>query len=142
MQHIWSVLCEQSLIDSDTHLISLVNCIEEIEVGYEGTFEGKISVPVKFQLASFWAKDNNTEADELDLKIEIVNPDKNVVISFTNKFPVAKEFIRFRTRMNIQGMDITMAGRHLIRLLKKEAGSADFAVVSEAPIDIKLVQKK
>ena len=143
MQHIWTVLCQTSSIDIETNLLSIFNCVEELNLMIDKTKapQGDLVVPTEFQLVSFWTIDNPNKDNELELRIEIVDPIGKVLNGFENKYPVKKGIVRFRNRTNIQGLPITEAGRYLVRIMQKEEGKKQFEISTELPLDVKIVYK-
>jgi hypothetical protein len=139
MQHIWSVLCNRSSIDFETNLVSLFECIEEINLVFNNTRDAnndKIVVPVSWQLVNYWIIDNTTEEKELEMKIDFINPEGNVFNSYENKIELQKNIKRFRSRTNINGFEVSKSGRYLIVVNVKKGG--DYVKVSELPVDINI----
>ena len=52
--------------------------------------QGDLVIPAEFQLVSFWTIDNPNKDNELELRIEIVDPTGKVLNGFENKYPVKK----------------------------------------------------
>lgn len=144
MKHIWSILCQNSSIDNESNLLSLFNCIEEISLEVDAAKapkDNKIILPAEFQLVSFWIIDNEKEGNLLDLKVELIDPDKTILNQFGNIFPLKKGSLRFRNRINIQGLPITKAGRYTFKIYKKEQDKKDYEEISELPLDVKINYK-
>ena len=76
MKNIWSIICEKSSIDSETHILSIFNCIEEmkIEVNKEKMPQSdKLIIPVSFQLISLWHVKDSAKENNLEVKIALVD---------------------------------------------------------------------
>jgi hypothetical protein len=59
INHVWSVLCETSLLDQDSKLISLINCLEQITISEESAPDK--ALPLVVNLVSAWVRsDLNT----------------------------------------------------------------------------------
>lgn len=140
MKHIWSVLCQKSSIDIDTNMMSLFNCLEELNVVIDRTGGAgeHVVIPVELQLVSFFSGENADSDGWLDLRVEIVDPTGRILNAFENRHEVKKGFLRFRNRANIQGLPVTTQGRYIFRLLRKADESRNFEVISELPLDVKL----
>ncbi|MFB6212469.1 MAG: hypothetical protein ABEI53_01470, partial [Candidatus Magasanikbacteria bacterium] len=68
MNHIWSVLCNKTLVDQDTNNISLIDVVEKIDLAgpleeIEEVTEGnkKAEIGVDFQLVSFWFRADDSK---------------------------------------------------------------------------------
>jgi len=139
MQHIWSVLCQKSSIDFETNLVSLFECIEEVNLVFNNTKnanDDKMMIPVDWQLVSYWTIDDNEKEESLNLKIEFIDPNGNCLNSHENKIDIKKDLKRFRGRMTINGFQVTNSGRYYCRVSKKINDS--YLLLSELPIDINI----
>lgn len=143
MKHIWTVLCQKSSIDVETNLVSLFNCIEELDLVIDKIKapSGNLVIPVEFQLVSFWTIENPNKDSLLEIKIELIDPVGKVLNGFENKYPIKKGILRFRNRTNIKGMPITNAGRYVIKIMQRAEGKKQFEDCAELPLDIKIAYK-
>lgn len=140
MKHIWSVICQKSSIDFENNLVSLFNCIEELTlvVDKEKIPEnGRIVIPVEFQLVSSWTIEDSSQDNSLEIKGELIGLDNEILNTFDNTFPIKSGITRFRNRINIQGLPVTKEGRYYIKVWKKD-NKGKFILESELPIDIKI----
>ncbi len=142
MKHIWSLICEKSSIDSETNNISIFNCIEEIEIIVDKSKmpqKNILLIPISFQLLSLW--DLNKEKN-LELKIDILDPDNKTVHSLNPIFSINENFKRFRSKVNFEGMPISKNGRHTIRISRKlEPDLNKYKNEVEIPLDINIKYK-
>lgn len=139
MQHIWSVLCQKSSIDFETNLVSLFECIEEVNMVFNGTQAAsneKMMIPVDWQLVNYWIVDNPLNEEVLEMKIDFINPEGEVFNTYKNKIETQKNMKRFRSRMNINGFEVTKSGRYNILVSYKNGD--DYAEVCKLPVDINI----
>lgn len=137
MQHIWSVLCQRSSIDFETNLVSLFECIEEINLVFNNTKDAnneKIVIPVNWQLVNYWIVEGGEGS--LEIKIDFVNPEGNVFSSYENKIELQNNIKRFRSRTNINGFEVAKSGRYKLVISYKKEG--EYVKVSEIPVDINI----
>lgn len=140
MKHIWSIICQHSSIDAENNLLSLFNCVEEMNLIVDRdkmSEQEKIVIPAEFQLVSFWATEDSSKDNKLEIKGELVDPDNKVLNTFNNNFVVKSGVARFRNRTNIQGLPITKEGRYYVKVWQKN-DKEKFVLVAELPIDIKI----
>ncbi len=138
MQHIWSILCQKSSIDFETNLVSLFECIEEVNLVFNGTKEAnseKIVVPVNWQLVNYWVVEEGNEK-ELEIRIDFINPQGDVFNTFENKIDLQENIKRFRSRTNINGFEVTKSGRYKVIVNQKKGG--DYIQVAELPVDLNI----
>jgi len=135
MQHIWSILCKNSSVDSTTNLLSIFDCIEEINLAFKkgGDIKKNFVAPITLQLVSFWLIDKE---EKLDLEVELLDPKDRVLHKFKSSFGFKKGIKRFRSRINIEGLHISQQGRYKIRISAKNKGTQKYELVSELPLDI------
>lgn len=144
MKHIWSVLCQNSSVDIESNLLSLFNCVEEISLIIDPTKapkNDKIVFPIKFQIVSFWIVEDTNKDDVLEIKIDLLDPDKELLNHFEKNFNIKKNILRFRSRINIEGMPVTKEGRYTFKVWKRKSGKKEYEVVTEVPLDIKIAYK-
>lgn len=155
IEHIWSALCQTSLIDTDTNNISLINIVEQLTVSSipqiapttkdglrvqeKGNFESH-NIPVTLEITSFFQR-HDLSAGELksDAMLTLLDPKGKILKEnpFQIIFPSGAKRLRFRTKLN--GMPITVPGEYRF-ILKIEEGK-DFSEVSSLPLDIKIEAK-
>ncbi len=137
MKNVWSIICNNSSIDSQTNLLSLFNCIEEMKLEIDKSKmpkSDKIIIPVNLQLISFWTIDDFLKENTSDIKLELIDPTGKILNEFFNTLKSKKGDKRLRSITNIQGIQITESGRYFYRILQKKKNK--FEMVSETPLDI------
>lgn len=144
MKHIWTILCQNSSVDSGTNLLSIFNCLEELTLEIDRNKAPKtdeLVIPLGAQLISFWTIEDQDKDNILEVRSEILDPSGNSLGKFDKKFEVEKNILRLRSIMNIQHIKITKEGRYTIKMQQKKEGKKDFKVVAELPLDIKIIYK-
>ncbi|OGY40898.1 MAG: hypothetical protein A2Y82_03445 [Candidatus Buchananbacteria bacterium RBG_13_36_9] len=143
MKHVWSVLCQKSVIDSETNLISLMDCLEEFNLTIDinkgdNQIPNKLTLPINFQIVSYWLIDNIDK--KLKIKIVLLDPDNKKINELNGDFELKEKFLRYRTRINIQGLPVTKGGRYLFKIYRIEENEI-LKEVSELPLDVKIDYK-
>lgn len=139
MKHVWSVLCQKSSIDFENNLVSLFECIEEVNLVFNNTknaTDEKIVIPVDWQLVSYWTVDENEKEKFLNLKIEFIDPSGNCLNNHEYKMDIKEGMKRLRGRMTINGFQVTKSGRYLCRISRMIENN--FLLLSELPVDINI----
>ena len=143
MKHVWSIICERSSIDSESNLLSLFNCVEEMKLVVDKTKmpkKDRLIIPISFQVISFWSIENSNKENSTEIKGELIDPKKLVLNEFKNTLKTKKGIKRFRNRTNFQSMPITENGRYYFKVSQKKNNK--FEVVAELPLDIDLSYKE
>ncbi|MFA5746756.1 MAG: hypothetical protein WC926_01610 [Candidatus Paceibacterota bacterium] len=141
MNHVWSVLCQNSSVDEETKLLSIFNCLEQVEITVKKEDienKGKVIVPILSELISFWTIDGQKEGDKLEMKIESLDPSNNLLYSAEKTFDINKNFPRFRSKIKLQGLPVTKSGRYFFKISQKDKIQKKFKTVATLPLDVDL----
>jgi len=106
--HVWSVLCGQSVINSDNNQISLLNLMEQLDINSvtknAKDLEKEINVPIAYEVVSFWVKLDEVKQLKGFVDLSVINPDNVEKHLFSNKFEMSPAIKRLRTRFKINGL--------------------------------------
>jgi len=79
-EHIWSVLSEKAVIDSESNLVSLFDILEQIKLSGPGPQKFKkgdsVLLPLRFTLTTLWVRSDSKKSEKVKTRIKIVAPDK------------------------------------------------------------------
>lgn len=147
MRHIWSVLSDKSLINEDSGQISMIDCLEVINLPEEMAreIEGKkVNIPIKLEILSLWVdENNNVDSDrKIDVKIDYIDPKGNEMGSLPQTFELHKGFKRIRSRIKVIGLAVNGLGDYLFRVSFKDNKDKDYLVASEIPLTIQVGKPK
>lgn len=130
-KHIWSVTCQNAIVDKHTNLVSYINSFDQI---------GIPELPYAFPplvVASLWERESDEE--DLVIKIEVIAPDGEVKkekelsdIKFNSNF--------HRTHVRISPFEINQAGE--FKIIIKEKTKKKWKKVKELPIIIDFQEKE
>lgn len=143
MKHIWTILCQNSVVDQQSNSMSINNCIEALNLSLEKKFEQEpmIAVPVEYQMVSFWSREKNEEGDvQVDLRVDVVDPRKIILDSMNCTFVAKKEFKRMRNRWGVQGLKVSIPGDYLFVVYKKTP-SGEYGLIAELPLEVNVEYK-
>jgi hypothetical protein len=80
-EHVWSVLCEDSIVDGESHLITLLNCVgrltiwETEETRAQGLEGGQTPLfSVRLQLASRWVRSDASVPEDRRGRVVLFTP--------------------------------------------------------------------
>lgn len=140
MKHIWTVLCQGSVVDQHTNNLSINNCIEALKISLEKKLEQEamVSIPVEYQMVSYWKREDGEMGDvQVDLRVDVVDPRKIVLASLSSSFFVKSEFKRMRNRWVIQGLQVSIPGDYTLAVYKKTP-SGEYGLISELPLEVNI----
>jgi len=133
MKHIWSILCQKSIIDQDTNQISLINSLEQLNL--PKNFFGKTFL-MEIHLISYFFTDKVAQEDELEQTVAILDPQGNKLKELNSPIKMNKNSNKFRLRTIFDGINLTIPGVYKFTMSVKQGNSriAD----SEVPLEIKI----
>jgi hypothetical protein len=78
IEHVWSVLCSQSVIDSQTNNMSLMNIVEQLNIleDVSAIDSGQLSlIPASLEIVSLWHTTEYDPVGRTEGRLEITTPD-------------------------------------------------------------------
>jgi len=121
IEHVWTVVCRQAVVDRETNLISLQAVFEGLQV-YGEAPEGGI-VPAQFDVASLWIRSDNEIPAEGLTRVKLISPSGNELLASDNTRVNLVDTQRFRTITHFPGFPSGESGRYIIRIeLDQEGG--------------------
>ena len=132
IEHIWSVLCSRSVVDSETNNVSIQNVIEQIIIQAEPQENGFL--PIELELITLWGKDEPKEVAEGEERVTFITPSgKSEIISET-KIDLTK-VERRRQRIKLPGLPLSEAGKYYFKVEVKNKNK-EWEKVSAIPLKI------
>lgn len=140
MNHIWSVLCQKSSVDTETNLLSIFDCIEELTLAIEleKIKSGELFIPTSFQIVSLWTLEKSNKPTSLEIKIELLDPEAKIISNFEQTQQIPAEKLRFRHRTTINGLPLTKSGRYFFKVSTKESPNKAYHEVAQVPLDVNI----
>lgn len=144
IRHVWSVLAQKAIIESQTNSLSLIDVMEELTVGVNRKEPNSnkgllLNIPITYEVVSYLIKEVKDEDTNPMMRIQIINPEGKVLKTFENAIAWEKGKARMRARANIIGLAVDLPGTYMFVLGLKDGRDKDFKTVAELPLDIKIV---
>lgn len=143
ISHIWSVICTNSSTDIEKNNISLFNLVEKYTLTVpKGEVEkikdkNKLIIPFKQELVSRFFKKVENENIFFDLRIDIINPNNEVLEGKDIKrINFDKKFKNIRIKNRIDNIPTIGSGIYYLSLKIKELEEDNFEEVAKLPIEI------
>jgi len=142
IKHIWSVLCKESVINQDDNNISIYGVLEQLSVSLSPTKKPrkpeKLGVPMNYEVVSLWQKSEKTQIANAEIEYVFIDPQSKELLKNTQIIKIPKTSRRFRSRIKITGMPLTINGDYTFQIKIKEKGASSFKLVAELPLEIKI----
>lgn len=141
MKNIWSILCQESSVDSNTNRMSLFNCIDELTMSFakkEEINDKPKNIPLSFDLVSLWIKEID-EPDVFKILIQFFDPSGEELKYFEQGINFEEGKKRLRAIIKVNGFMITSDGTYKVKLSYKQQNNDKYKLVSELPFDVMFV---
>lgn len=137
INHIWSVLCQSTILDQDTKLISIINVLEEITLP-ETPAPDKV-LPVVVTLATLWTRSDIKTPGKGFARYNFTSPGDKVLQSLEQVIDLTK-YERLRSRGQFAGLKLPESGLYSFCVEFRENEQGEWSRVASIPL--KVVFKK
>lgn len=142
-KHIWSVLCQRSVIDQQSNNISLIDVFESLTININIPSTKKdiakikdINLPVNYEIVSLWLRENEKKQEELLTRVDFETPSgiQKVLVEKELILPLDKQ--RMRDIIRIQGIVVNETGLYKFIVKSKDKDKSAFKTIAELPLEI------
>jgi hypothetical protein len=137
INHIWSVLCERSILDEDTKLISMINVLEEITIPDEPAPDKVL--PIVASLVTLWTRSDIKIPAQGFARYKFTSPSGEVLQSLEQIIDLTK-YERLRSRGQFAGLKLPETGLYYFEVEFRENAQVKWKRVTKVPL--KVVFKK
>ena len=133
IDHVWTLVCSQSVIDTESLNLSIHNVLEQINVSVEQTADLVIDLP--HTIVSLWVRSETTAPARGTSRVCLVDPagEKTAVSEMPVDLTKAESV---RHRIIRRGLRIAGSGRHLIQVELLEDGQTEWRLVASVPLRV------
>ena len=139
IEHVWSVLCAQVVVDSTTNNISLFNVLEQLQINVSPPLpEGTNSVPFTHNIVSTWQLADYEVPADTRVRVRLVGP--NQILEGQEPFNVdlQEEGIhRRRTVINLTHLPLSGSGLYEF-IIEQEQPDETWIQVAKLPLEVEL----
>ena len=141
MQHHWSILCQSSAIDIDSNLLSLYDCLEEVNVNTRSKPGVAINLPINFEVVSFISDKQTKGNRKINLKAQLFDPKGKQINEFGGELFFKEGSKRLRSRLKIQGLTLSESGVYNMHLNFEGIEDVDFKADCDLPLEVNISYK-
>ena len=129
INHVWSLLCQHTLTDKDTNIVS-IQCILEQVVIFASPIPGGV-LPIHAELTSLWVRGKINDPESGQYRVTFSTPSDKTTIVAEPPIDLSK-VERLRSRIIFEQLPIEEEGRHLFIVELKKNG--EWLVVANIPL--------
>ena len=136
IDHVWSVLCSNTIIDKDSNNISLIDALEQWNLPPDTEFPVVIGNP--FVLVSLWSRANLSQGAKGRAKVTIRNPEEEA--KDIPEYEIDLEnYRRSRYRSGMQGFRLVSEGKYVFEVILLNNGVEEVSqIVASVPLEVRL----
>lgn len=133
--HVWSVLCETSILDQDTQLISMINSVEELTVPEPP--KPDVVYPIVMNLVSLWMRSDIKKPGSGFARYQFVSPSGEVVQSLEQDLDLTK-YERLRSRSQFAGFRLPGVGQYYFNVEYRNENNQKWKKVAALPVKVNI----
>lgn len=134
INHVWSILCQGSSLDSDSNNLSLFNILETITI-YSQSKEEHI-LPLRFEIVSMWCRDQEGSKGTGKARIYYCLPDHSCSKAAEIELNLS-ETVFYRTIIKSQSIKVTEPGLYSFYVEMMNEGQSEWQRVATLPLLVK-----
>ena len=131
IQHVWSVICQSTSIDTDTNRISMFNVLESLTIFSQA--DEPVTLPISFEIFSLLTRSEPDQPSKGRLRVYYRHPSGEATSPFEVSIDLSHA-IYFRSRVRSQGLALTSPGRYLFLVEVQDEGDDAWRIVAELPL--------
>jgi hypothetical protein len=108
-RHVWTVLCESSVTDTQTNRLSLFNTLEQVAISVPPE-DLPVNLPVRFEIVTHWMRSDIEVPEEARARIVIYDPNTEKEELDPYKINLTEAFKRFRQQNRFFGLEVHGSG--------------------------------
>ncbi len=138
IEHVWTVICRQSVIDRDSNSVSLFDVVEQITVHGELRGEDPAVAPVEMEVVTLWSRSDYDVPAKGAQRLTLFSPSGGVLAGGEQEVDLSQHRW-FRNRARFRGLPVKGPGRYLFRVEQMEEDEAEWQHVTDVPLELVVV---
>lgn len=143
IKHIWSVLAQKSIIESESNSLSIIDVIEELTVGLNKNApafpaDASINIPLNYEIVSYFISDKKNPTPKATMLINLKDPKGNIIKTFEPQIVWEAGKDRLRVKIKIIGLTVKGPGLYTYEIRLKEEEQNEYKTISELPLVVKI----
>jgi len=134
IDHVWTVVCSNVVIDVDSKSVSIHNAIEQINIPFEPKPEGVL--PIEFDIVTLWVRSDFDKPSTGHARISLLSPTGKKLQNHEYDLDKLADFERLRARQHVRGLPASEPGRYTFYVELKSEGEGEWHHVASVPLKI------
>jgi hypothetical protein len=133
IDHVWSVLCSQAIIDAESKNLSIHNVIEQLQIS-EAPKPGGV-LPMRVELVTYWVRSNADQATKGLSRISYTFPSGKVAGQIEVPIDLT-EVEGARNKVVFDRLPVEENGRHYYLVELKDSDREEWKIVAKIPLRV------
>jgi len=133
IEHIWTVICSDAIIDQDTNNISIFNILEQVNIPEEAVKTQVIGINV--ELLTLWIRSDLSKPATGMSQVNLVAPNGEVIQSSESALDLSR-FERLRSRSLYQGLPYKGDGTYQFVVEYRPDDQTDWQQKASIPLKV------
>ena len=131
IEHIWSVVCNGSSIDEETHNISLFNVLEQLRVFSD--LSSSIDLTIHLEIFSLWTRDDENVPTSGKMRVFFCDPNNDCKKKAELSIDLLEATL-FRSRIRVENLELSISGKYKFLVELQQNGKDSWVQVASLPI--------
>jgi hypothetical protein len=131
INHVFSVICDKSSIDSETNKVSILEVLEQLIVFTDQS--ERISLPIQFELFSLWTRAQFDKPAQGQMRIHFCNPSGVCKVQAEVAIDLSSVLF-YRTRFRANGIELVGPGVYKFVVELKPDEKTEWVEVAQLPL--------
>jgi hypothetical protein len=137
IEHVWTIICSNAIIDQDTNNISIFNILEQIAIPEEAANTNQ-AIGLNIELLSLWVRADLSKPATGMSRVSLLAPHGEQMQSDESELDLS-QFERLRARSLYQGLPFLGEGAYRFVVEYKSDGGTDWQKVASIPLKVTLL---
>jgi hypothetical protein len=133
IDHVWTVICSNAVIDQFSNNVSLHNVIEQVNIRDEPRPSGAFSATI--HVMTLWARSDFNTPNLGHARLAFLSPSGVVGNPFEYEIDLSNDH-RSRMRTIMHGLPLEESGRHAFTVELQNEGETEWRQVAVIPLEV------
>jgi len=138
INHIWSVVCERTILDRVTNLISIINSLEELTV--QGPLEKNRMLAAPIEIISYWVRSDFAVPEKGQANYKFVTPSGETIKNKEIDIDLL-EYERLRSRIQFTNLNFPEPGLYQFQVDYRIDNDSVWETVVSIPLKVNVVDE-
>lgn len=149
IDHVWTVICSNVVVDKESNNVSLHNILEQLTVrkrmsseeeNSSGDVPSEMVIPYRFTVVTLWSRSDLSKRVIGYGRVKLLSPDEEPLIE-PGEFEIdLYNNRRFRSKGKFSGFPVKGAGRYKLVVDVRIDEEADWEQVASVPVEVRFTE--